>query len=59
MKINHDLNTKSDENLMFPWDAWTEQKSGLTGLYILSKIKTVSKNQSDVGLYRNDDLGIL
>ena len=31
----------------------------LTGLYILSKIKTVFENQNDVGLYRDDGLGIL
>ena len=32
---------------------------GLTGLYMLSKIKSVFKNQNDVGLYRDDGLGIL
>ena len=31
----------------------------LTGLYILSKIKSVFENQNDVGLYRDDGLGIL
>ena len=31
----------------------------LTGLYILSKINTVFKNQNNVGLYRDDGLGIL
>ena len=31
----------------------------LTGLYILSKIKTVFENQNDIGLYRDDGLGIL
>ena len=31
----------------------------LTGLYVLSKIKTVFENQNDVGLYRDDGLGIL
>ena len=31
----------------------------LTGLYILSKIKTVFVNQDDVGLNRDDGLGIL
>ena len=31
----------------------------LTGLYILSKIRLVFENQSDVGLYRDDGLGIL
>ena len=36
-----------------------EEVCGLTGLYMLSKIKSVFKNQNDVGLYRNDGLGIL
>ena len=31
----------------------------LTGLYILSKIKSVFENQNDVGLYRDDGLRIL
>ena len=31
----------------------------LSDLYILSKIKTVFENQNDVGLYRDDGLGIL
>ena len=31
----------------------------LTGLYILSKIKSVFENQNDVGLYRDDGLVIL
>ena len=31
----------------------------LTGLYILSKIKSVFENQNNVGLYGDDDLGIL
>ena len=31
----------------------------LTGLYILSKIRTVFVNQDDVGLNRDDGLGIL
>ena len=31
----------------------------VTGLYILSKIKTVFVNQDDVGLNRDDGLGIL
>ena len=31
----------------------------LTGLYILSKIKTVFENQTDVRLYRGIGLGIL
>ena len=31
----------------------------LTGLYILSKIKTVFENQTDVRLYRDIGLGIL
>ena len=31
----------------------------LTGLYILSKIRLVFENQNDVGLYRDDGLGIL
>ena len=32
---------------------------GLTGLYMLSKIKSVFKNQNDVGLQRDDGLEIL
>ena len=31
----------------------------LTALYILSKMKTVFENQNDIGLYRDDGLGIL
>ena len=31
----------------------------LTGLYILSKIKSVFENENNVGLYRDDGLGIL
>ena len=31
----------------------------LTGIYILSKIKSVFENQNDVGLYRDNGLGIL
>ena len=31
----------------------------LTGLYILSKIKSVFENQNYAGLYRGDGLGIL
>ena len=31
----------------------------LTGLYILSKIRSVFESQNDVGLYRDDGLGIL
>ena len=31
----------------------------LTGLYIVSKIKTLFENQNDVGLHRDDSLGIL
>ena len=31
----------------------------LTGLYILSKIKSEFENQNDVRLYRDDGLGIL
>ena len=31
----------------------------LTGLYILSRIRSVFENQNDVGLYRDNGLGIL
>ena len=31
----------------------------LNGLYVLSKLKTLFENQNDVGLYKDDDLGIL
>ena len=57
--MNHGINEKMMKILMFPWDVWTEQKPDLTGLYILSKIKSVFENQNDVGLYRDDGLRIL
>ena len=31
----------------------------MTGLYILSKIKSVFENQNNVRLYRDDGLGVL
>ena len=31
----------------------------LTGLYVLSKIKSVFENENDFGLYRDHGLGIL
>ena len=51
---------KGDENFdVLMWCLGGAEVCDLTGLYILSKIKTVFENQNDVGLYRDDGLGIL
>ena len=51
---------KDDENFDVPMGCLNGPETcDLTGLYILSKIKSVFENQNDVGLYRDDGLVIL
>ena len=54
------IKRKGDKNFDVPM-GWLDgaEVCDLTGLYILSKIKTVFENQNDIGLYRDDGLGIL
>ena len=54
------IKRKGDENFDVPMGCLDRAEvCDLTGLYILSKIKSVFKDQKDNGLYRDDGLGIL
>ena len=54
------IKRKGDENFDVPMGCLDgAEVCDLTGLYILSKIKSVFKDQKDNGLYRDDGLGIL
>ena len=54
------LKRKGNGNFDVPMECLDKAEvCGLTGLYILSKIKSVFENKNYVGLYRDDGLGIL